>query len=128
MRDAIEEIHRSIERIDDPLMIARLVANDSFFAIKRMFRKTFEQDFRDQILRQNIDLELDVVRGRGVDRERFFKMRTEQFAGRSAPLLSRLRDSASRSNLTDSARLPRSFLRKKNREKKMNSPPGLKLR
>ena len=92
MRNAVEEIHRAIERIDDPLMIACLVADDSFFAVKRVLRKTLEQDFRDQILRQNIDLELDVVRGRGVDRERFFETARGAIARGPAPLLSRRRD------------------------------------
>ncbi len=40
MRDAVEVIDRPIERIDDPLMIARLVADDAFFAIERVLRKT----------------------------------------------------------------------------------------
>ena len=56
------ETREAVERIDDPLMIARLVADDPLFTIERVLRKMFEQDFRDQILRQNIHLELDVVR------------------------------------------------------------------
>ena len=47
MRDAIKKINRSIERIDDPLMIALLIANDPLFAVKRVLRKTFEQHIRD---------------------------------------------------------------------------------
>ena len=39
MRNAVEIIYRAVERIDDPLMIARLVADDSLFAIKRVLRK-----------------------------------------------------------------------------------------
>ena len=109
MRDAVEKIHRAIERIDDPLIIARLVADDSFFAIKRVFRKTFEQHLRDQILGLNIDLEFDVVRSRGVDRERLLKMRAEQIAGRAGRFFRGLeimchRGYVASCNLTDSAR------------------------
>ena len=41
MRNAIEIIYRSVQRIDHPLKHARLVANDSFFAIERVLRKFF---------------------------------------------------------------------------------------
>ena len=64
MRDAVEIIYRPIERIDHPLKFARLIADDSFFAVKRVLRKMAEQNFRDQILREHVDLEFDVVRGR----------------------------------------------------------------
>ena len=104
-----------------------MIADDSLFAIKRVFRKTFEQDFRDQVLGQNINLELDVVRGRGVDRERLFKVRAEQFTGRLRRFFRHLEIMHHDLSLTDSALPRRSFSRKKNREKKMNSPPGLKL-
>src|SRR5438094_10614722 len=33
MRDAVEIIHRAIERIDHPLMFVGLIADDSFFAV-----------------------------------------------------------------------------------------------
>ena len=83
-----------------------------------MFRKTLEQDFRDQILRQNIDLEFDVVRGRGVDRERLFEMRAEQFAGRLRRFFRHLEIMHHALNLSDSAPPPRSFLRKKTGRRK----------
>ena len=95
-----------------------MVADDSLFAIKCVFRKTFEQDFRDQILRQNINLKLDVVRGRGVDRERLFKMRAEQFTGRLRRFFRHLEIMHHDLNLTDSALPPRSFSRKKTGRRK----------
>ncbi len=127
MRNAVEKIYRPVERIDDPLIVARLVAHDAFLTVKRVLGKTLEQDFRDQILRQNIDLELDVVRGGGVHRERFLEARAEQFACGQCRLLRHLEKIFHRCTLTDSPFSPASFLRKKNREKKMNSSPGLKL-
>ena len=96
MRDSVEEIHRAIKRVYDPLMIARLVAHDSLFAIKRVFRKTLEQDFCDQVLGQDINLELDVMRGGSVDRERLCKICAEKFTSRLRPLLSPPQDNASR--------------------------------
>ena len=56
VRDAVEIIHGAIERIDDPLMLARLIADDSFFAVKRVLGKFFEQRIRDQLLRFDINL------------------------------------------------------------------------
>ncbi len=118
MRDAVKEIHRAIERINDPLMIARLVADDSLFAIKRVLRKTLEQDFRDRVLGQDIDLELDVMRGGGVDHERLFKMRAEQFTGRLRRFFRHPEIMHHNLNLTDSALPPRSFSRKKTGRRK----------
>ena len=36
MRDAVEIVHGAVERIDHPLMLAGLIADDSFFAIERV--------------------------------------------------------------------------------------------
>ena len=107
MRDAVEEIHRAIERIDDPLMIARLVADDSFFAIKRVLRKTFEQDFCDQILGQHIDLELDVVRGRALTVSGCSKCARSNSPAARAASLRHLEIMHHDANLTDSAVLRR---------------------
>ena len=46
MRDAVEKIHRPVERIDDPLVIARLVADDAFFAVKRVGPENVRARFR----------------------------------------------------------------------------------
>src|SRR5215813_327502 len=63
MWDAIKKIHGAIERIDHPLVLTSLIAHNSFLAVERVRRKLFEQNSRDQILRFDIDLELDVVGG-----------------------------------------------------------------
>ena len=63
MRNAVIIIHRAIERIDHPLKFARLIADDSFFAVECVLRKFFEQRLRDQFLRADIDFEFDVVLG-----------------------------------------------------------------
>ena len=42
-------------------MLARLIANSPFFAVKRMMRKFFEQQVCNEVLRLHIDLEFDVV-------------------------------------------------------------------
>ena len=81
MRNAVEIIYGAVERIDDPLMIALLVAHDSFFAIERVLGKFFQERFGDQFLGAHIDLELDVVRRGRIDAERLLKMVPKQFAG-----------------------------------------------
>ena len=127
VRDAVEKIHRPIERVDNPVVIALLIADDALFALKRVLWKTPKQHFADQILRLHIDLELDVVRQRRLHRERLLEARAEQIARGSGRFGGggEIMDHAL--NLTDSAELPRSFFGKKNREEKANSPPGLKL-
>ena len=95
------------------MIVARLVADDAFLAVERVLRKTLEQNFRDQILRQDIDLELDVVRGRGVDRERFLEMRAEQFAGGASRFLCHFEEFLHRCTLTDSALPPAKFFAQK---------------
>ncbi len=50
MRNAVEIIHGAIERIDDPLVFAGLVAHDSFLAVKRMLGKFFQKQLGDQLL------------------------------------------------------------------------------
>ena len=80
MRNAVEIIYGAIQRIDDPLMIARLVAHDSFFAIKRVLGKLFQERFGDQILSPHVDFQLDVVRRGRIDAERLLKVVPEHFA------------------------------------------------
>ena len=41
MRNAVEIIYGAVERINDPLMMAFLIAHNSFLAIKRMLGKFF---------------------------------------------------------------------------------------
>src|ERR1044071_6421181 len=67
MRNAVEIIHRSIQRIDNPLMIAGLISRDSFFAVERVRGKLFEKQFANQLLRPNIDLQFDVMRCDGLN-------------------------------------------------------------
>ena len=43
MWNAVEIIHRSIQWIDDPLMLAGLISHEPFFAVKRMRGKFFEK-------------------------------------------------------------------------------------
>src|ERR1041385_7926243 len=79
MRNAVEIIHRAIERIDDPLMIAGLISPDTFFAVKRVAGEFVEKQFTDQLLRLNIDLQLDVVRGYRVHMLPLPKILAKQF-------------------------------------------------
>ena len=43
MRYAVEIIHGAIKWIDNPLMLGRLIARNSFFAVKRVLGKFFEK-------------------------------------------------------------------------------------
>ena len=61
-------------------MIARLIADDSLLAVKHVLGKFFQKRFGDQFLATDIDLELDVVRFRGIDPERLLKIVPEQLA------------------------------------------------
>ena len=45
MRNAVEIIDGAIKWIDDPLMLAGLIANDPFFAVKHVLRKFFQKQF-----------------------------------------------------------------------------------
>ena len=113
MRQPVKIIHRPVERIDHPLILARLIADQALFAVERVLRMLPQQDFGDEILRQHIDLELDVVRGRGVDRQRFFEMRAQQFTGGAGRLFRDFEVCNHARNLTDAAAQPPSFSRRK---------------
>src|SRR6266404_7938877 len=62
MRDPVKIIHGAVERIDHPLMLARLIAHNSFFAVKRVLRKLFQQCFGDELLCLDVNRQFDVVR------------------------------------------------------------------
>src|SRR6266404_3363913 len=81
VRDSVKIIHGAVEWVDNPLMLARLVADDSFLAVERMLGKLFQQFFRDQLLRFNVDGELDVVRGESVDVLRAMEILPKQLTG-----------------------------------------------
>lgn len=61
MRNAVEEIHRAINRIDNPLAGGLLVARDAFFAVECIARASPEKNAGDEILRFLVERELDVV-------------------------------------------------------------------
>jgi hypothetical protein len=87
-----------------------LVADDPFLAIERVFGKTSEQNFRDQILRENVNLELDVMRGRGIDDAWFAEMNAEEVAGGASGFNCDGQRFGHAPNLTDSAPPPRRIL------------------
>ena len=55
VRDAVEIIHCAVERIDDPLKLACLVAADAFLAIDRVVGETLQDHPRDEFLRLDIE-------------------------------------------------------------------------
>src|SRR5437016_2175785 len=81
MWNAVIIIHRSIERIDHPLKFARLIADDSFFAVECVLRKFFEQRLRDQFLHADVDFEFDVVFGGLIHLHWFLEVVPQHFAG-----------------------------------------------
>src|ERR1700736_847670 len=90
MRDPVEIIHRAIQRIDNPLMLARLVANGSFFAVESVLGKFLQERLSDELLRLDIDGELDVVRQRGVDVLRTIKIVAQQLSRFARSVLGRV--------------------------------------
>ena len=80
MRNAVKIIYCPVEWIDDPLVIAFLVAHNSFFSVKRMLGKSVQERFGDQFLRPHIDFKFDVVRLGGINAERLLKILPEQLA------------------------------------------------
>src|SRR6476646_4127914 len=81
MRNTVIIIHRAIERIDNPLKFARLIADDSFFAVECVLRKFFEQRLCDQFLRADVDFEFDVVLGGLIHLHWFLEAVPQHFAG-----------------------------------------------
>src|SRR6476660_5904354 len=76
MRNAVKIIHRSIQRIDNPLMVAGLISHDSFFAVKRVRGEFSEKQFGNQLLCLNVDLQFDVVCGHSLDSLQLLKIFT----------------------------------------------------
>src|SRR6266550_613016 len=81
MRNAVVIIHRPVKWIDHPLEFARLISDDSLFAVECVLRKFFEQRLRDQFLGADIDFEFDVVLGGLIYLHRFLEVVPQHFAG-----------------------------------------------
>src|SRR4051812_44233187 len=81
VRDAVEVIHRAVDGVDDPLVGAGLVSGDAFLAEDRVLRKAGEQHARDEILRTDVELELDVVRLKRIHLEAAAEVFAEELAG-----------------------------------------------
>ncbi len=69
VRDAVEIIHRAVQRIDDPLEFAVGISAHAFLAVDRVVGETREDDLRDEFLRALVEFEFDVVRGERIDVE-----------------------------------------------------------
>ena len=82
MRDAVKIIHRAIERIDHPLIIARLVADNSFFAVKRVLGKFLQAAIRviSSCARTSISSLMSCASA-ALTRQRLMKMCAQQIAG-----------------------------------------------
>jgi len=74
MGEAVEKIHRAINRIDDPLKRTLLIARDPFLAIDGMIGIAPQKNPGDQLLRANIEIQLDVVRFEDIDVELLAKV------------------------------------------------------
>ena len=80
VRDAVEEIHRAIDGIDDPLALGILVSGDAFFAVKRIVRASEEENVGDEVLGFLVEREFDVVVMLFIDREGFTEMFAKEFS------------------------------------------------
>ena len=90
VRDVVKIIHSTIERIDHPLVFARLVADDSFFAVKRVLGKLFQQRFGDELLCLDVDREFDVVRFEDVHVLRAMEIFAKKLARGARSILGRV--------------------------------------
>src|SRR5262249_30700314 len=124
MRDAVEIIHRAIQRIDDPLMIAGLISPDTFFAVKRVTGEFVEKQFADQLLRLNIDLQLDVMCCHRVHTLPLPKILAKQLSRFTRGIFSCIEITLHGPDYV--AQRTQSARRKKT-GRKIYSPPGLKL-
>src|SRR5262249_31516479 len=88
MWNAVEIIHGAIQRIDDPLVFARLISHNSFYSVKRVLGKLFEKEFANQFLHLNVDLELNVVCCDSINPLWLPKIFPKQLAGRARSLFS----------------------------------------
>jgi hypothetical protein len=134
VRDLVKIIHRAVERIDDPLMLACLIAHHAFFAVKRVLRKLLQQYLGDQFLGLNVDCEFDVMRGNGVDVLRAVKIFSKQLACLSGGVLGGIEimlhghgEWLSCFVALSSQLLNVSTTQRKKTGRKINSPPGLKF-
>ena len=81
MRDRVEVIHGAVDRIDDPLQRAVLIARDALFTVDGVGGKLGEQEIGDELLRAHIEVELDVVRFKRIHVQRLAEVSAKQFAG-----------------------------------------------
>jgi hypothetical protein len=93
-----------------------LIADHPFLTEKRVRRKAAQQDPADLILRQNIHLQFNVVRGSLVDPARFRKVRAEQRAGCSRRFFRHFPIVLHKSNLAESWHTLRKFFAQKKPE------------
>ena len=69
MRDSVKEIHRSVDRVDDPLVGGRLVPPHPFLPVDGVTGKNGKYERLDECLRAPVELQFDVVRFGGIDVE-----------------------------------------------------------
>src|SRR3954451_7777383 len=87
MRNAIKIINGAVERIDYPLVVAGLIADDSLFAVQRVGGKLGDQKIGNELLALDVDRQLDVVSFGRVDATWQIKILTQEFAGSARCLL-----------------------------------------
>src|SRR3954452_3155752 len=80
MRNPIKIIHGAVERIDYPLMVARLIADDTFLAVKSMARKFLQQQISNDLLAFDVDRQLNVVSFGGIDPAGQIEILTQKLA------------------------------------------------
>src|SRR5260370_21023336 len=88
--DLVKIIHGAIERIDHPLVLARLVADNSLFTVKRVLGKLLEQRLGDEFLRLHVDREFDIVRLGDVHMLGAVKIFAKKIARRARSILGRI--------------------------------------
>ena len=81
VRDAVEIVHGAVERIDDPLELAVLIAADAFLAKDGVVGEAFQEHLGDEVLGFHVEGKLDVVRGELVHIRVLAKVFAQQPAG-----------------------------------------------
>jgi hypothetical protein len=79
--DAVEEVHRAVDGIDDPMEGAGLIAGDAFLAVDGVIGKLIEDHAGDEFLGLDVELELDVVGFERIDVERGAEVGAQKGAG-----------------------------------------------
>ena len=79
--DAVEEVHRAVDRVDDPLIGSTLVPADPLLAVNRMIGKDSQNKRLDQRLGATVELQLDVVCLGGIDIQFPLEMSADHSAG-----------------------------------------------